>query len=905
MGMVIAISSGVTNIVLDALFVAIFKRGVAGAAAATVIGQSIGGIIPLIYFIMKKNHLLWFTKARWNSFTIRKTAANGFADFINNASVSLIGIVFNTVLMQRIGSDGVVAYGIVMYVNYIATGIFMGYSVGIAPIYGYNLGAENYDEIRNLFKKSMMILAAFAVALFIIIKIVAGGLASIFVGYDDGLIKLTTKAIRLYSWSFLLCWFNIHTAAMFVALNDGKVSGTLSFTRTLVFQLGSVLLRCYVITNNINTSEKEKSIMRKKTLSTLVVMLGLSLLAAGCGSSTAGSTEAPEISVADVSEAESTAPETTPESTETESQAESQTDISVTKEAEGGSMGEAVTSLSKVDMSKWQYNADDDVFYQIGISYCENPADANYETLAVFVPGAYLTGTENGDGTYTCAVSAETVNGYTAETAPIVMLINTPGYSAMAALTDYSSSVSTYTKEGFVYAHAGCRGRDAGAPSGATDLKAAVRYLRYCDDTLPGSAERIFTFGMSGGGAQSALMGSTGDSELYTPYLEQIGAVMGLSDAVCGSMCWCPITNLDTADESYEWMMGCTRSGLSEEEQQISDALAVAWAQYVNEAGIKDENGTVLTLEESADGIWQSGSYYDYIKGVIEHSLNNFLADTTFPYDASSSSGGFGGGRPGGGQRTDGAGGFPGGGMPDGDIPEGGQMPDMGEQQEGTVSIEDVDDITRNETSSGVSLSGTYETAQDYIDALNTNGEWVIYDASSNTAAVTSIEDFAKAVKIASKNLGAFDQLDGGQGENTLFGYGDGNGAHFDTILAGILSDLGSSYAADYASDLEKTDSAGYTAAQRVDMYTPLYYLLESSEGYGTSAVADYWRIRTGIFQGDTSVTTEANLALALQNYDSVQSVDFETVWGQKHVEAERTGSSTENFIAWVNECLK
>lgn len=247
MGMVIAISSGVTNIVLDALFVAVFKWGVAGAAAATVIGQSIGGIIPLVYFIMKKNHLLWFTKAKWNGFTIKKTAANGFADFINNASVSLIGIVFNKVLMQNIGSDGVVAYGIVMYVNYIATGIFMGYSVGIAPIYGYNLGAENYDEIKNLFKKSMTVLAAFAVLLVVLFKVFADGLAAIFVNYDDGLMKLTTNAIRLYSWSFMLCWFNIHAGAMFVALNNGPVSSVLSFTRTLVFQLGSVLLLPIII----------------------------------------------------------------------------------------------------------------------------------------------------------------------------------------------------------------------------------------------------------------------------------------------------------------------------------------------------------------------------------------------------------------------------------------------------------------------------------------------------------------------------------------------------------------------------------------------------------------------------------------------------------------------------------
>ena len=583
---------------------------------------------------------------------------------------------------------------------------------------------------------------------------------------------------------------------------------------------------------------------------------------------------------------------------------------SASADAEGDLSGEtvAVTNLPKVDPTAWQYSADDDVYYQIGISYCETPADTAYETLAIFVPGAYMTATENGDGTYTCEINPDAVVGaYTAETAPIVMPINTPGYSAMAALTSYASFTS-YTDEGFVYVHAGCRGRDAGAPAGVTDLKAAVRYLRYTDDVVPGNAERIFTFGMSGGGAQSALMGSTGDSALYDAYLEEIGAVTGVSDAVLGSMCWCPITNLDTADEAYEWMMGMTRSGLSEEEQQISDQLAEAFATYINSAGIKDPDGAVLTLSESEDGIYQAGSYYEYMKTVIEESLNHFLEDTEFPYDASSTSGGgrggFGGGMPGGfgGQSPFGGGQRPerGEGAPDfgaGQKPDDGMMPE-------DVSFEDIDDITRNETTSGVSLSGTYETAQDYIDALNAEREWVHYDAATNTATITSIEDFVLACKSASKNLGAFDQLDGGQGENTLFGYGDGNGAHFDATLAGILNELGSNYAADYAEDLTKQDSAGNTVDYRVRMYTPLYYLLESSEGYQESTVAKYWRIRTGIAQGDCALSTEMNLALALENDERVESVDFETIWGAGHTQAERSGNSTDNFIAWVNACL-
>lgn len=635
--------------------------------------------------------------------------------------------------------------------------------------------------------------------------------------------------------------------------------------------------------------------MRKKMKVTVMAALIICLLAA-CGQSSA-------------------------DNPETENIVQSETDASES----------AGTNLEKVDMTKWMYYADDNVYYQVGISYCEMPADTSYETLAVFVPGDYFSGTDNGDGTYTCEVNSDaTVNGYTAETAPIVMPIETPGYTAQATLTDYTS-VTEYMDAGFLYVHAGCRGRDAGAPAGVADLKAAIRYLRYTNNTMPGDAEKIFVFGMSGGGAQSALVGATGDSELYAPYLEQIGAVQGVSDAVYGSMGWCPITNLDSADEAYEWMMGVTRSGLSDEEQAISDALAASFAEYINQAGIKDGDGNVLTLEESADGIFQAGSYYDYIMGVIEESLNNFLSDTEFPYDSSASNGNdegpggmdrFGGPR----EKDDFAG--PDGnedfgkfGNPDGNEgddrefrgmdgkdkiggPSGnGDFGGQGGAEEG--SYEQQDRIARTETSNGITISGTYETASDYINALNADTKWVSYDDATNTATITSIRDFVKAFKNVSKSLGAFDQLDAGQGENVLFGYGDGNGAHFDASLANILNELESSYASDFEEDLQKTDAVGYTATQRLNMYTPLYYLLESQDGYGSSTPAKHWRIRTGIAQSDTSLTTEVNLALALQNYDKVESVDFATVWGQQHVKAERTGSSTENFITWVNDCMK
>ena len=545
------------------------------------------------------------------------------------------------------------------------------------------------------------------------------------------------------------------------------------------------------------------------------------------------------------------------------------------------------SSLKQIDNSKWLYNSADDVYYQVGIVYCETPADADQEQLSVIVPGAYMTAQDNGDGTYTCEMNTDaTVNGYTALTAPIVFPVNTPGYSAQSPMTEYTS-VKDYTDAGFVYVHAGCRGRDEGAPAGVTDLKAAIRYIRYNSGNIAGDTERIFSFGMSGGGAQSVLLGVTGDSGLYDDYLEAIGAIQGVSDAVLGSQSWCPITSLDSADEAYEWMMGITRTGLSEEEQSISDALTKAYADYINSLGLTDAEGNALTLEESEDGRYQAGTYYEYMKGIIEESLNRFLSNTSFPYDADSSSQGHMAGMGGkGGMRGKGGMG------PDG---SGGRKPEM--------DFTAIDDIDRswNKAQSGVSLSGTYETVQDYIDALNANGEWVVYDEGTGTATITSIADFAEAVKTASKGIAAFDQLDEGQGENTLFGYADGSGAHFDGILADILEEQGSEYADAYAEDLDTEDALGHTVDYRLKMYSPMYYLLESQEGFGTANVARYFRINTGISQSDTAVNTEANLALALSNYGS--EVEYSFVWGQEHTMAEESGASTTNFVDWVNSC--
>lgn len=413
----------------------------------------------------------------------------------------------------------------------------------------------------------------------------------------------------------------------------------------------------------------------------------------------------------------------------------------------------------------------------------------------------------------------------------------------------------------------------------------------------------MFTFGMSGGGAQSALVGATGDSALYTPYLEAIGAAMkgtdgkALSDAVSGSMCWCPITSLDYADEAYEWNMGQFSSSDSRADTSFGSALskdmASSYADYINALQLKNDD-TVLTLEKSDDGVYQAGSYYDYILSVAETSLNNFLSDTTFPYTETQAAQ-FPGGSTGNTGATGAADGQAPAGAPTGTAPQGGGFPGG-----------------QDASSSGTGT--TYNTVEDYIASLNSDTQWVTYDASTNTAKISSLKAFAQHCKTATKGLGAFDELDRGQGENNLFGNGQGDSFHFDGVLAKLLKDNASSYAAfsdwqtsyasDFETDLAKTDSLATPMQTRVDMYNPMYFLDDYYAGCGTSTVAQYWRIRTGAFQSDTALNVEANLALALKATDGVNSVDFATVWGMKHVMAERTGDSTANFILWVNDCV-
>ncbi len=228
--------------VLDFVFIAVFDWGVEGAAAATAISQLVGGVLPLFYFMGKEDSLLRLTKWRMDWRALLKTCTNGSSELMTNLSMSLVNIFYNFQLMRMAGENGVAAYGVIMYVNFIFVSIFLGYSIGSAPIIGYHYGAENTDELKSLLRKSVVLVGGAGLLLTLLAEVLAAPMALMFVGYDQSLMELTCRGFRLFSLSFLMIGFNIFGSAFFTALNNGAVSACISFLRTLLLQIVAVLL---------------------------------------------------------------------------------------------------------------------------------------------------------------------------------------------------------------------------------------------------------------------------------------------------------------------------------------------------------------------------------------------------------------------------------------------------------------------------------------------------------------------------------------------------------------------------------------------------------------------------------------------------------------------------------------
>lgn len=242
MGLCVSVIAGLSNMVLDFLFIYVFRLGVFGAALATAISEFVGAAIPLIFFIRKNNSPLKLIKTKLELKPILRTCSNGSSEMVTNISMSLVNMLYNLQLVKFAGYDGVVAYGIIMYVGFIFSGTYLGYCVGVAPIVGYHYGAANTAELKNLFKKSLFLLSSAAVVLTSCAELLSSVLAGIFVGYNQDLHNMTTNAIQLFALSYIISGINIFASAFFTALNNGLVSAVISFMRTLVFQIAFIFI---------------------------------------------------------------------------------------------------------------------------------------------------------------------------------------------------------------------------------------------------------------------------------------------------------------------------------------------------------------------------------------------------------------------------------------------------------------------------------------------------------------------------------------------------------------------------------------------------------------------------------------------------------------------------------------
>ena len=242
LGLIVTVAAGCTNMALDALFVAGFRWGLEGAAAATALSQVVGGIVPLVYFARPNSSLLRLGRTSFDGRALVRACTNGSSELMSSVSASVVSMLYNAQLLRYAGEDGVAAYGVLMYVSLVFQAVFIGYSVGTAPVIGYHYGAQNDSELRGLRRKGMVVIAVFAAAMFAAAQLLARPLSLLFVGYDPELLELTVQAFFIFSFSFLFSGFAIFGSSFFTALNNGLVSAVISFLRTLVFQTAAVLI---------------------------------------------------------------------------------------------------------------------------------------------------------------------------------------------------------------------------------------------------------------------------------------------------------------------------------------------------------------------------------------------------------------------------------------------------------------------------------------------------------------------------------------------------------------------------------------------------------------------------------------------------------------------------------------
>ena len=532
--------------------------------------------------------------------------------------------------------------------------------------------------------------------------------------------------------------------------------------------------------------------------------------------------------------------------------------------------------------NKWKYDQDNDIYYQIGIVYCARPESIDYQCMSIYVPGKYLSATANEDGTFSCEQNPnEHIGQYTVLTAPIVMPLNASGFGAQKSTIFYESKgLKEYMDAGLIYIYAGCRGLsgsdssiDGNAPWGVTDIKAAIRYLKYNNSAIPGNEERIFMLGAGEGGGLSTIIAASGNSNFYTPYLDHIGAAILdrngkiISDGVYGCICWSPTITSEMNNAAYEWNLGQYVSTNTREDatftKALSNDLSKEYANYINVLNLRDDNRKLLRLEESEDGIYTQGTYYQYVKEYIENSLNTFITQSKFP----------------------------------------------------TVidNVSSSEDVFPGSNNRGMGVPSSkkkrYDSVKEYIEEVNKATKWVVYDEGAGRATITSIKDFVNSRQKVTKDVCAYDSLTRNQISNKLFSIKKSKNIHYDNVISDLLKNNTTTYSKlkrwnklypnDYASDLQRMDEMNNTVSKRVKMYDPMVYLLGDED----SDIATCWRINFGMNQTNIPSVVEINMYLALKS-NNLKRVDYTSVWEQESLMTELDGEAIHNCIEWIASSL-
>lgn len=533
---------------------------------------------------------------------------------------------------------------------------------------------------------------------------------------------------------------------------------------------------------------------------------------------------------------------------------------------------------------KWIYYEEYNCYGLENIIYCEKPIDAKLECMNIYVPAVYID--KNGN------INTENkIKNYNAETAPIIYANGVWGYAEYVPST-IDGQNAEYLEKGYIYISVGSRGKESKSedgiyigksPEGLVDLKAGVRFLKANDAILAGNSNHIISIGTSAGGAMSSLLGATGNSADYNQYLEEIGAVMTAADNVYASQCYCPITDLDHADMAYEWMFandityenprGNTNGELTDFEQALSKELSSLYISYINDMGLTNpETGENLILGK--DG--RSGTLYDYMINLLEKSATDYLTKLAYGklsvdytvedyingnYTVSSS-----------------------------------MMKGMGRGQR--VGAEKKDSFDKPVENTQL-LEGTKKMNSDFAeeDKQGTDkSAWLLWDGTK--ASITSFDDYLSYNLGRMKTCLAFDNLKKEEAENQEFGDNETDTKHFDSYIAPIIEKLKKEFPDEYRQYYKE-----YASVLEDERLTKQKYLLNPFNYIGTEKECDtaqYFRIRVGSQDADTSFLISLSLGLKLQNTENV-IVDYDYVWDQGHGNADYEG----DLYSWIEEICK